>query len=316
MVKVENLVAFQKQVGEIKFLGSLIWYSVSDMRVNRERLEEAFAEAGIDPALLPKPICPRDAFRRACYAGEVKGIPLVDREGRINIMVREVRTDKEAIIRQVVREVVDSRNIRLEYVPLARVELRGDKIEDLPLVENPVLREAGAAAVKRIRDAFAVEAECYNGQAIRELIGRILYTCRPVSVRPSGGVYFVPAQYDDMLEKLKSLAKELSTAGGSVQMWTVPVVDAEEQRRMVKVSLEEQVKEEADRLLHEMDPYIRGEAKVTEKVARRYAERVRELRAMVKEYQEMLETQAVTASSNLELVQMQAMALLDKVEVA
>lgn len=316
MVKVENLIAINNARVEVAYLGSLVWFTISDLRITREQLAEAFAQAGIDKAHLPKPICPRDAFRRASSNAELKNWELGG-DIRMNILIREVKADGKTIIRQAVRELVDKNNVRLQYQPYAQLELQGEEINVKWL--NPVEAKVEADTVEKIKRDYQTEKESYNGRTIRDIITNVLRECNPVAVRPSGGVYFVPQQYEDAVRALQKLVKALaqhSITDRKSQLWTVPVIDAEEQREMLQTSLEEQVASEAKSLLEEMTRIIKTGQRLTKSMTQKYIERVRELSNLVKEYEEMLETQAIAARANLEVVQAQAMALLEKAEVA
>jgi len=316
MVKVENLIAINKTKVEVTYLGCLLWFTIPDMRMTREQLQETFAQSGIDETYLPRPICPRDAFRRASANAELKGWELGNGI-RLNLLMREVKADKNVIIRQLVREVVDANNVRLEYRPVAQLELSDEKISVKQL--DSLKMQVEANAIEKIKRDYEIEKTHYNGRTVRDIIMSILRGCSPVAVRPSGGVYFVPQQYEDTAKALRELVRALaqySTTGRSAQLWTVPVIDAEEQREMLHTNLEEQVTNEVKGLLEEMTKIIKAGQKITKGKSQKYIERVRDLTRLVKEYEEMLETQAVTARANLEVVQAQAMALLEKVEVA
>lgn len=312
---VERLVAVKSERFKVEYLGYLLWFTVCDLRVTREELAEVFSEAGLDLRHLPKPICPRDAFRRASKEGETKRAEISD--GRfLNILIREVRMDSDAIIRHMVREVVDSKNVRLEYLPVAELRLDGNLLLATPF--RP-LEEIEMKALNAVKEAYEVERNCYNGRTIRDILFDILEDCRPVAVRPSGGVYFVPRQFEPTLRALQRFVDGVSafaTAGRKSRLWTVPVVDAEEHREMLKESLEDQVLHNAKSLVAEIAQIMQSGKKITVSLARAYAERVKELSALVAQYEDLLETEIVTAKANLELARAQAAALLEKVEVA
>lgn len=320
MVRVDNLIAVNGAKVEIKFLGHLLWFTITDLRVTLEQLQEAFRQVGLDEAYLPKPINPRDAFRKATSKAEVKAYPLEEGK-RLNLLVREVKCDKDLLIRQVVREVVDAKNVRLEYLPIANLRLmgnQGEKVEVVPFIARDNLYPAERSVLGSIEADYEAEKVSYNGQNVRDLIMRVLRNCHPVAVRPSGGVYFIPEAYEATVESLKALVRLLNgykITGYSCELWSVPVVDAEEQRAMVKQNLEEQVMAESKALLEELTGLLKAEnVKIRTKTAQKYIEQVRALAAMVKEYEDLLDTKITTVRANLDLVKAQAMALLEKAE--
>lgn len=313
----DNLVAIEQAQGvQVNFLGFLIWYSVADCRITKEELRQLFQKAGIDEKRLPKDISERDAFRRATKAGEAKRIQL-DAKGErfLNVLVRDVRQTDKQIIRQLVREVVDSENVRLEYQAVADLIYQENGIHLIPKMD---LLPDERQAIDLISKAFDIERECYNGRTMRDIIGGILAGCRPVNVRPSGGVYFVARQYEKEVEAIKEFASGLdpyNTTHNKTRCWSVPVVDAEEQRGMLQESLEEQVKKDSKSLIGEITKLLNGNRTITQNLANQYVDRAKALAKLVKEYEEMLEFQSIKAKADLELAMQAAMKVLDKVEV-
>jgi hypothetical protein len=310
----EKLVAVEKLHGvEVQFLGYLTWFSISDCRVTKSQLEAAFAAAGLDEKGLPKEISPRDAFRRACKAGEIRTQELGN--GRfLNILIRDVKSDKDQIIRQLVREVVDAKNIRLEYLPVADLVFTEDNLHVIP---RQLMNGHEQKSLRCIEEAYTVEKDHYNGRTIRDIVQDALWGCSPVSVRQSGGVYFVPEKYGDTMKSLQAFVKDVNnyvTTGGRSALYMIPVIDAEEQRQMLQESLEDQVKNETETMIEEMTKMLKSGLKVTQAVAQKYIERAKGLRSLVKEYAEVLDDQKLASKANDELAIKEAMALLEKVE--
>lgn len=312
MTLVEKLLAVEKAQGvSLDFLGYLAWYTITDCKITRNDLEAAFNHVGLDLKYLPKPISPRDAFRRASKQGELKRYP-IDKDRYLNLLVREVSQDAKTIVYQIVREVVDSKNVRLEYTPIAQLKLEGDTL-DVSMLSN--IEATERCAVAAVQDAYKIERDHYNGQTIRNIIMDILNTCKPVAVRPSGGVYFVPKQYGNTLEALRQLIDQLApwSINRRPRFWTVPVVDAQEQREMLGESLEEDIASESTRLIDEMTKILKGSRTITPLVTQQYAERIKALAEKVRTYEDMLDTRLVTVKSNLDLVRQQALLLMERV---
>ncbi|OPY64055.1 MAG: hypothetical protein A4E56_00109 [Pelotomaculum sp. PtaU1.Bin065] len=314
---VDNLVAIEKASGmDIKFIGFLLWFSVADCRITREQLEEVFSETGIDSKRLPKEISPRDAFRRATSAAEKKRIPLDLKEERfLNCMIREIRADSKQINRQLVREIVDGKNVRLEYTPVADLIHQENGIHLIPKVD---LLHDERDVIDEIKDTYEIEKNCYNGRTMRDIINALLWECHPVAVRTSGGVYFVPARYEETTKSIKRFAKRLNdyrSTDHKTTCWTMPLVDAEEQRSMIEESLEDQVASESKAVIDEMAKLTKGERKITQKLANQYVERVKSLKKLYTEYEDMLNYKSVEAQANLDLAMQGAMGILSKVEL-
>jgi predicted DNA-binding protein (UPF0278 family) len=314
LTNIDKLVAVEQQHGvSLDFLGHLIWFTVTDCRITRDTLAGIFDESGIDQKFLPRPISPRDAFRRATSSGEVKKVPFTD-ETFLNIMVRDVTQGKNLIERQIVREVVDGKNTRLEYKPVGRMVLKDTDIHYIPI--EPMNAEE-RAAVERIKTAYEIEQDNYNGRAMRDIINDVLRGCKPVNVRPSGGVYFVPKEFEGTLENLQTFANKISAFSvtkGKSRVYRVPVVNAEEQLQMLEESLEDQVKKSSETLIAEMTRILLEDKTVTQRLAVQYVDQAKGLRELVESYRDMLQTGILGAEADLEVVLAQAMELLNRVD--
>ncbi|OLN27156.1 DUF6744 family protein [Desulfosporosinus metallidurans] len=80
---------------------------------------------------------------------------------------------------------------------------------------------------------FEVFKNHHNGQAVRSMVQSILKTLSPTPVRPSGGVYFVPAAYDEELQKLTSFCSAFPKGEG----FKIQVVNSAESLKMVETKV-------------------------------------------------------------------------------
>lgn len=318
-VNTENLLVLDDKTFEANFLGRILWFTVSDMKVTYDQLETAFRNAGIDEKYLPKPISPRDAFRRATKVAEAKRIKL-DNDRYLNLLVREVKMSDDEIVRQLVREVVDSKNVRLEYLPAANMKLVNDTdFITEPIVPRHDLYNDEDIALLKVENEFDRCKDNYNGRHVRELVQNILNGCRPVAVRPSGGVYFVPEKFGATVESLSEMVKIISQYSINAErsrLYSVPVIDAVEHRVMIAESLEDQVKNNSQSLVSEMANVLKSGRNITQKTAEQYINKVKELKKMVASYSEMLNTEILNVDEIMSIAMQQARKLLDNVEAA
>jgi len=297
---------------DVKFLGSLLWYTVSDvLKIPIEDLRQSLQRHGLE-LYMPRKINPRDAFRRVTKSFEIRRDPY-GKGTYVNLLVRDVKYGEGEVIRHLVREVVDGQNKRLDYIPVLQLEINSDE----RLVITPLMTPL-TQTEQNVMDSLpqAQEQACnyYDGTHIRYMLTLILQNCDPVSVRPSGGVSFVPQKHADTVTALKELCKELNNYEGRAQMYSVPVIDAEEHRIMVADNLEEQVINGSLSLIEEMKQIIENPSKKpTTRLAESYANKVKGLKEQVSAYEEMLEIQATNARENLELVKIQAVKFLELV---
>lgn len=318
-INTDNLLVLDNKQFEANFLGRILWFTISDCRINYSQLETAFRNAGIDEKYLPKPISPRDAFRRATKIAEAKRVKL-DNDRYLNLLVREVKMSDDEIVRQLVREVVDSKNVRLEYLPVANMKLVNDTdFITEPIVPRHELYNDEDIALLKVENEFDRCKDNYNGRHVRELVQNILNGCRPVAVRPSGGVYFVPEEFADTVQALSNMIRELSQYSIDAErsrMYHVPVIDVQEHRVMVAESLEDQVKNDSQSLIAEMAKILKDGRNITQKTAEQYINKVKDLKKMVAEYEDMLNTEILNVQECMNIALEQAKKLLENVEAA
>ena len=309
---------------EQTLLGHLLWWSVSDaVRLTPEKLIAALQDATLDPRpLLPHSPSAPSALTRASDAAEVgrrrisedrNGSPLDD-EHFVNIMFRSAARG----VKQMVTEVLDQANNRLFYQPLAGVELENGQLKIHKIVDGELLAPE-ADSISNLRAYYEFEKDRHDGEAVRRILGRILTRAQAIPLRNSGGMYFVPREHDDEVEKMKSFVDSVretaedapSRTARQSRATSVPLVDTVEYRAVLADSLEEHVQKEASSLIAEMTRLIKSETTVTQKRQRGYIERVKKLKDDVSSYEELLEIRATEARANLEIAMKEAVALLE-----
>lgn len=319
-ISLNNLIAIHDKKYEVSFLGRLLWFSIPELKVSLDELQSLFQKNLIDEKYLPNPISPRDAFRRATKMAELKRVNL-DQECYFNLLVRPVAEDSEKITRHIVREIVDSKNVRLSYQPIVTLIHTMDKnnIDSFDYQTHDVLHPAEQEALNKALAGYVECKEKYNAQNIRTLIMAILSTCSPVAVRPSGGVYFSPESYSFDIQNLQNLVLDLGQycldSNDKTDFRTVPVIDVGDQRDMINKSLQEEIKNDSFSLINEISEILKSGRKVYQNTAIGYIDKVHDLKAKVKEYEALLETEVCNVQSNMELALEAAKKLLDTTSV-
>lgn len=300
-IETESLLAFEDETGlDLDFLGSLLWFTIAEGRVALEDIENAIEEGGLEDKYIPSLRCKRDAFRLASKTGEARGIEFGKK--RVNLLVRDVKTAGNTLVRNLVREIVDAKNVRLKLVPVVRLELtEEERLTTSDLIEDLLPEER--ASVERMQDEFALSCVYFNAYTVRAIVQAVLSTCSPVSVRPSGGVYFIPEKYKETVEGLKTFISVLNKSSLHNSIFSVPVVNASEQRELIQESLEEQVTKEEIDLLAEVRRVVESGEKVTALKAKQYLQRAEKLSELVGEYEDILKYRATSARYNLDLAQ-------------
>jgi len=222
----ENMTVVQNsQAGDVH-IGHLFWYSIGDDLYGRDLLEQTLVQTGLSQGFMPHTIRLVDAFRRATKDVEVnisQGSGMYE-----NYMIRDVYADSHTAVRHIVKETVDSKGQRLFYSENEAVLTLDKKTGVMNISALP-----GSYAWELCHEAdrlFEVFKGYHNGQAVRGMVQNILKTLSPTPVRPSGGVYFVPAAYDEDLAKLTSFCSIFPKGEG----FKIQVVNSAESLKMVE----------------------------------------------------------------------------------
>lgn len=301
----KNFAAYGGEVSPGGVLGHLLWYTVPEQDITREKIANAINAAGIDKRHMPMPISPRDAFRRASRITVPRGAE------KTAYLVREVGGLENGVLRHIVREQrLDGATggRRLDYRPLAALQITDDNPSmNVDILDYSEMDDECRQIIDGIKSRYDVTRDHYDASALRRMIAGILGACRPIAVRPSGGVHFVPQKYEATVYAVAELFPKIAGEG---QFWFLPVIDAENQRQMVAKSFDNHVETEAAAIVAELGRVMKGRQEVTPSLTEKYIKRVREIAVSVKEYEELLETKAITAKSHLQLAEQQVRQLL------
>jgi len=321
-----NLVAV-KNADMADTLGNLVWFSVSDLEILRADLTKLAQHSGLPEKYVPAPIRPTDAFRRA--TGEVGGVIKSVGEETTAIMVREVLSDEERVVRHLIKEVRDKKNVRLSYDQVGAIEFDRQTESIIASASDDAARSAAVKA-KMLFDKYR---DFYGADHLRRMLKTVLDDCQAVGVRPSGGVYFVPRQYESTVKALSSLIKTLP--GNSVELHLVPLVDAFEQREMIEEKLRGHVLRQVSQigsmlggnaevlgvkrtlksLSVEFAAVLRDQRTVSKVTAGNAIHQLQGLKAQVVEYEGLLESNLGEVRSTIDVLRRQVKTMLDRQNV-
>ena len=301
-------------------VGELFWYTLPQLRLEMETLEAAYAKASIDRRYLPGKIQAADAFRRATSGlqqsaeAEMNGQTV-----RINLLVRDVGSDKARAVRQAVLEVRDAAHARLVYTPAGQFELQKagghgaahelGEIRDLPAKAQDLVREA----LDAFPQAFADAMHLLDDGHVRRAVDAMMAAEHVISLRPSGGVYFALQHRGAVVGQLDLLFEALAAAAAGARFVSVPVIDVARQRQMLAEATLAHVRGEVESLVREMDGILteeRSGRKVRGATAQGYLQELKRLTELVGEYRAATRDRLSEASASLELLKIQVTALL------
>ena len=306
-------------------LGSLVWYTISDVDINYEKAKRELEDRGLNAAAL-KPIRSVDAYRLATK--ELKrSFPMADHL-KLNILVRNVGQDADAVYRQIVCERVNTKpgqKRRLIYDPSADVifhrntktddeatgsiEVRRRTPAELERDMTPDQKEWLDARLDELHGRFHHLRTHLGNHKVRNFVREYLHSLGAVAVRESGGVYFVRQSRKDELENLGGWIQDIGSAFHST-----PLLDLMNQREMLARSFEEEAIKEVERLSGEIDNILQdSNRKVREKTFDDYALRAAELTSKAKEYADMLDIRSEIAHKRIDHFKKKTMELVDRI---
>lgn len=288
------------------YIGHLVWYTIHDaLRVSRDELEAHFAAAGISPQFFPERIRAVDAFRRATKQAERANLPVPNQEGlRMNLLVREVSADNDQVVRHLVRELVNARQVRLSYETVGEWTFRRAlaSIRTYRLAADMGDQEVGRT-LRRAEELFADFLVYYRGEHIRRVVQQMLENMAVTPVRPSGGVYFVPARHKDSLERIGALMGALD------QEWfTMPVIDSENTRGMVLRKFSAEVAATINALAEA----LKEEGEVSQARAVSLLDTAKRLLGNVEEYEQALQSDLRDLKQRVEIMRLQMLSLVNR----
>lgn len=299
-------------------LGDLIWYSLRDVRITRQDLENLFTKHGISHAHLPAEIREADAYRRATSDINTRQ-PRQLQDGTYEVlMVREVASNNDEIVRHLVREVRDSKNKRLSYEQVGVLNFFRANNDFHTATGRPEYQQLLNDAAARYREYL----QYYTGKHIREMVHGMIITCSPTNVRPAGGVFFVSKEHEALVNGLEGLVSDLNayatpnTNTGEAVFEVVPLLDTQKQRALIFSKYELQVSGSVDKTLQELAELLKSDKMSSDIVKTRYVEQMKELRAGIEKYEALLESDLVLARQKAEILEAQVFALLNKVAPA
>lgn len=288
-------------------LGHLFCCSISDTLIKRSELESLFIQIGIPLDFMPNYIKNHDAFRRASTAIERKRVEAGNGQ-YVNLLVREVKSSNKEVVRHIVLEHVDSGNVRLNYDgEAARLHL--DKVTGYVQTSTYTSAPSVVKAIQEFHELYDLYSESYDGTYIRRLVSDILQTMAPQSIRKSGGVYIVPIQFKESLDKLVQLILSFRTDSGerTSQAYKIPLIDTRENRDMIR----ERVALTAEEVISRMTTALRSNSLTKQEIDMMLSDAKLTIGA-VKEYEKALEESMMDFSTKIEILQAQMMAALEK----
>lgn len=194
MTDLNSLVASQSlhaQTGGT-FIGSLVWWSLNGNHVTHARLKELATQHGLPERFLPKEVKPTSAFRRAWRHASTK-LPA-------GLLLRQIDETETGIHVGLVEEQADSQAHQLAYDHLVTIAYSKD---------HQTIQASGQHhIVDQIRSLYAHHQELTT-RDLRSMLSSFVSEAG-VSLRESGGVYFIPSAHKGTVEAMAATLQSIS----------------------------------------------------------------------------------------------------------
>jgi len=170
-------------VDDMSTAGSAVWWRLSGS-LSLERLTEVWQDAGLDSALLPNPPTAITALARAAKT-----------QAGPHTLVRSLGQGKWAVVNE------HARDEELEYAVEARLSI--DKVGRLVLKphDHPQAEELRASYETHLNELISADVSPW--------FSKLMTAVHAVSLRDTGGVYFVPRTH---LEEWRQMARAIQCA--------------------------------------------------------------------------------------------------------
>jgi len=291
-------------------LGHLLWYGLRDVRIGRQDLQDLLNSAGIGSFNMPPEIRPPDAFRRATTSISTR-TPTDLGDGKFeNIKGRDVFSDSKEIVRHIIREETDSQNKVIHYGKIGQV-VYNRVLEKMSVGISPRYEHHKNKIIKVYNELV----DNYTGKHIRDMVYKMVHDTNPVNVRPAGGVYFVANTYTETVESLETFVASINQYGvtgtDEAVFESVPMLDIEKQRKLIFDKYESQCSVSVEATLGELAHLLKADKAPSPKIKTNYVNKVKELKAGIDKYEELLERDMESSRIKCELLQEQVKQLLN-----
>jgi hypothetical protein len=271
-----------------RHLGDVLWWTLADAEISRSHLEQIWSSSGLQLSDLPEAPTPEKALRTAIRECQV---------GRHDYLLRLGLQDDREIVYAVVLETRDGSG-NVHHVQEARITL--DRLAAGQLGSD----EASHERVAAVRSAYDRLLNMHTADDVRRAILKTLGGCAAVTLRDSGGIYWVPAVHADRLRALQGAVSQIGTS----QLALVPIHETPEAQRELGNAARASIEEEIGDLRTEIESFFESSPRASTLTARLAA--FEDLRARTRLYHSVLKVQVDDLDAALAKLTLQVEGLL------
>jgi hypothetical protein len=207
-----------------KHLGDIVYWTLSEARIDRSTLENIWNAARLSSAMLPEPPTAEKALKAAVREAAV---------GQPDRLIRLGLENETEIIFAVVRETKHEDG-SVSYMQETRVVL--DRKVERVTADDPH-HDLGTVIAAR----FGELRTTHTPDDIRRSMMKVLDSCAAITLREHGGVVWVPAPYAETVRRLQSAVERIGTS----KLYILPVHASADSNRTLgdaaKVAIEDEL---------------------------------------------------------------------------
>lgn len=258
-------------------LGDMLWWTLSDARIDRKTLESIWQSASLESKYLPEPPTSEKALKTAAREGAV---------GQAERLIRLTKEDEHEVVFAVVHETKHPDG-SASYTQEARVIL--DRVSEQLTTDQPGHDLAGA-----IQAAFVRLRHTHTPDDVRRAMLKTLDSCAAVTLREHGGIYWVPAPYAETVRKLQLAIERIGTS----RVYVLPVHKSDDASRTLGDVAKSAVEEELEALKQEIQGFMKSPPERISTLVRRL-DAFEAVRAKAQLYKQILAVQVVDLDQTL-----------------
>jgi hypothetical protein len=216
-------------------IGDIVYWTLSEARIDRSTLEKIWSGAQLAPEFLPDPPTAEKALKVAVREAAI---------GQPDRLIRLGKEDEAEIVFAVVRETRHADG-SVAYQQETRVIL--DRQAESVSSDDASHDLAGSIAVR-----FGELRSTHTPDDIRRAMMKILDACAAVTLRDHGGVYWVPAQYAELVRRLQVAIEQI----GSSRVYLLPVHASADANRTLGEAAKIAIEDDLARLKAEVEGFV------------------------------------------------------------
>lgn len=283
--KMSDLMAVTGENAQV--LGKFVYFSLSNILVYREDLQQICEAMGLENISAPRP-SDANAFR--CATGDIKG-RVVDQMQIYRVFCRDNERQGEIISRELVKETLDATTN--QYAKLANLSLNTglglfsyDNLAFDPVINPyPYCEEA-----QRLYERYQ---QCVGRKQIETLTNNFLDRMQALKISVHGRLYFVPRSHMHEVSLFEDFIEALNTHNQHTSPLVVNsmyVMDDEKQRREMAAEFYNNVRKEIEEY-QERAQHLISSGSQSPSIMNRWILKIDALEAKKREYEEILNRQ-------------------------